>query len=32
LCEGALRHEYDTKPSPETRALYTGILKDAGSR
>jgi DNA-binding SARP family transcriptional activator len=32
LCEGALRHEYDTKPSPETQALYTGILKDAGSR
>jgi DNA-binding SARP family transcriptional activator len=28
LCEGALRHEYDLAPSPETRALYASILKD----
>ena len=32
LCEGALRHEYDMMPSPETRALYTGILKDGDPR
>jgi LuxR family transcriptional regulator, maltose regulon positive regulatory protein len=28
LCEGALRHEYDLAPSPETRAFYASILKD----
>ena len=32
LCEEVLRNEYDMAPSPETRALYTSILKDRGYR
>ena len=32
LCEGALRHEYDLAPSPETQAFHASILKDGGYR
>jgi DNA-binding SARP family transcriptional activator len=32
LCERALKHEHNMTPSPETRALYTSILKDCRPR
>lgn len=30
LCERALRYEYNTAPSSDTRTLYVGILRDNG--
>ena len=32
LCERVLKHEHNMTPSPETRALYTSILKDCRPR